>query len=216
MSIKINLYDFFAYTVPGSLYLIATFYFCLIFGVLNLDWQLIRETIKDQSLLLIILSYLAGFTFDPISRYWYRRFAPLGLEKIMFDVFRVAHPDINVKFTPSDWNILHAFIRRQNIEEYSEIEKFNANKVMLRNTSFSLLLMSILTLLRGVMTSFYIWDFAVAVLLLCLSLITGNQAAKFDKWFFLAIYETMAAYGIEASDFVPGKIASPKRGSTKK
>ena len=81
MSIRIGLYDFFSYTLPGVLYSFAVVYFLVAVKIIQVDINTILMAAKDQIILLLIFSYLLGMIMDPLSKPWYRLFAPVGLEK---------------------------------------------------------------------------------------------------------------------------------------
>ena len=118
----------------------------------------------------------------------------------MLDEFRKRHA-IKVKFESIDWTILFAFIRNKDLELAGEIDKRNATKVMLRNISLGLLIIAVITIIIFFQTNFYFWNLLLSVLLIVLSIIANREAAKFDRWFFLIIYQTVAAFNLEAADF---------------
>lgn len=191
MSIRMGIYDFFAYTIPGGLYLLAALYVITRLKPLNID--LMRVSIL-QALFFAIASYVVGIILDPLAKYlWYDRFKPEDvLSEVRAEMNRrndqISFPDVKI-----DWYVLLAYIRHQNMEMAVEIERINATKIMMRNVSFVLLLYAALPLIDLAIYGFSVWQAIVIVVCLLGSILSLKQALKFGAWFYGGIFETVAA-----------------------
>lgn len=79
------------------------------------------------------------------------------------------------------------------MEMAAEIERINATKIMMRNVSFVLLLCTALPLIDLVIYGFSAWQAIVIVMCLLGSIFSLKQALKFGVWFYLGIFDTVAA-----------------------
>ncbi|MFN8596392.1 MAG: hypothetical protein U0559_09450 [Anaerolineae bacterium] len=104
MSIRIGIYDFFAYTIPGALYLIAVGYLATIFGLAAIDFQWLANLAGLQALALAMCAYIGGLIVDLIAMRWSHLFRSRDLSGIKLDEFKKAHPNLDVKFKASDWH----------------------------------------------------------------------------------------------------------------
>ena len=109
---------------------------------------------------------------------------------------------MQITSTPKNWRVLLMYISIQDHNNLDSIERFNATTIMLRNISFSLLLSSIITIVLIFRTHFSLWTIALCLALLALSILAGKEAARFHRWFYQALYQTIVAYGLEPSDFL--------------
>lgn len=216
MSIRIGIYDFFAYTIPGALYLIAIGYLATIFGLAALDFQWLANLAGLQALALAMCAYIGGLIVDPIAMRWSHLFRSRDLSGIKLDEFKKAHPNLDVKFKASDWPLLLAYIRRLNADLGSEIDKHNATNIMLRNVSFGLALLAVCEAIQFVVSNFYIWHAILCVLFIATSIIAVRKSIRYAGWFYSGIYETVAASSLEATDFVTARRSQTETASSKK
>lgn len=216
MSIRIGIYDFFAYTIPGALYLIAVGYLATIFGLAALNFQWLANLAGLQVLALAMFAYIGGLIVDPIAMRWSHLFRARDLSGIKLDEFKKAHPDLDVKFKASDWPLLFAYIRRLNADLGSEIDKHNATNIMLRNVSFGLALLAVCEAIQFVVSNFYIWHAILCVSLVAMSIIAVRKSIRYAGWFYSGIYETVAAGSLEATDFVTARRSQSETTSSKK
>lgn len=204
MSIRVGLYDFFAYTIPGSLYLFTIVYLGLILEWVHVDSQMLNNLSLIQVGVFIALAYITGMTLDTIARYWRRLFKPRGLAKKVFDGFKEKYADLDIRFRYRDWAILLAYLRRENIDVATEIERLNVSGIMLRNISLNLILLAALQIVEFIRTNF-IWHPVLFAALVFLSIVAGRESTKFQAWFFSAIFEAIAARSLEVSDLIVRK-----------
>jgi hypothetical protein len=200
--IKLGIYDFFAYTVPGVFYLFTTAYFCIAFGVVTIDLQALLNLSFIQILLVAGLAYVTGFILDRIARLWDRLFRPKNLAQVVLDEFKLTHRELDFKFEGADWPILLAYLRRHDVGGTAEIERFNVTHIMLRNVSLNLLALSLIQIVQYFRTNFYIWYLVSFLVLLVLSILAAQQAARFNRWFYSANYEAIIAHGLELSNLL--------------
>jgi len=202
MSVRIGIYDFFAYTIPGSLYLTTIAYLCSTLGLIQIDSQVLSALSTLQVILLAILAYTIGLVLDPIAKQWYRLFKPKDLSKTVLDEFKQAHPELNVKFGTNDWPIIFAYLRQESDEIAHNIERLNATNIMLRNLSFNLVILSAIQMVRLLQANFYVLDVILLAVFVVLSLISGRESVRFARWFYSGQYQAIAAQSLKASDWV--------------
>lgn len=202
MSIRIGIYDFFAYTIPGALYLIAVGYLATIFGLAALDFQWLANLAGLQVIALAMFAYIGGLIIDPIAMRWSHLFRAKDLSGVELDEFKKAHPDLEVKFQASDWPLLFAYIRRLNPDLSFEIDKHNATNIMLRNVSFGIALLAVCEAIQYVASNFFVWHLILCLLFVAMSIIAVRKSVRYAGWFYSGIYETVAASSLEATDFV--------------
>jgi len=214
MSIKANVYDFFAYTIPGGFILFTTLYALNILGVLQIDFLSLAPSTL-QIIVIIGLSYIIGLLFEPIGRLWSRLFKPKGYAELALIEFKNFHPLIHVNFEASDWTILFAYLKRQNLDVASDIERVNASSIMLRNISFGFAVLAVAETVNFSMTLLFLHLF-FGVVSVVFSIIAGKESDKFAQWFFLAIFENIASQALQISDLVKSAKKSGKVKSSRK
>jgi len=205
MSIRIGIYDFFAYTIPGGFYLLTIAYLCLISGLATIDFQSLSNPSIVQAIVVAILAYIAGLVFDPIAQPWYRLFKPKSFSKKVLDEFKESYTDLEIKFQARDWPVLLAYLRRENIDIAADIEKLNATNIMLRNASFNLVILSVIQIIQYIRTGFFAWNLVLCFVFLISSIIAGRESIKRVTWFYLGIYEAITARSLELSDLLVRK-----------
>ena len=191
MSIRMSIYDFFSYAVPGGvfmspfLYLLSKYY-DKVFSLSGMSFW--------GFLIWGSLAYIIGYAIDPlVSKSWYKIFRSENFFQETMEKFNERHTTVNVKFQEMDWYIPLSFIKRHSIEMAYDVEKFNAINIMLRNVSFGLLIYTIIFSIEFFLED-YAWIYAVlAVICLSFSVTLGRQSAKFQKWFYQSIYQTLIA-----------------------
>jgi len=200
MSIRISIYDFFAYTIPGGVYFFIAIYTLSQLGVLNLDLL----TFNPSFFHLVIIAgmaYILGMLMEPIAKVWYNLFKPKNLPEKVLKGFQENRPHIEVKFRATDWPILMAYIRREDMEMAEYIERDNASNLMLRSLSFALLIFGIVQIVQFAITLYWIYLIAALICLL-FSAIALKFSLKFATWFYLLIYEATTARVLPGLDRV--------------
>ncbi|MCJ7435095.1 MAG: hypothetical protein MUO77_16555, partial [Anaerolineales bacterium] len=147
MTIKVSAYDFFSYTVPGSLYIFTIVYILKIIGYINIDFSNFDPSLI-QTIIIIGVAYVIGYIFEPIAKVWSLLFRPKDFHTNIINEFKYKHPNVEIKFLASDWPILLAFIRQNNDEIVGNIEKDNATNLMLRGISLCFIVLSIIQIVQ--------------------------------------------------------------------
>jgi len=203
MNVKISVYDFFAYTIPGSLLLFSIAYTLIIFDALPIDVLLFSPSLT-QTAVFVGLSYLVGLLFEPIGRVWYSLFRPKNHSEVVLNELRNRYPLYNVNFRGKDWTVLLAYIRRENPDIAAEAERVNATNILLRNTSFVLIVLAIIELVKFAI-QFEFLHLIISALLIIFSIIAGKEAVKFAQWFYLGIFENILSTALQLPELVSVK-----------
>jgi len=213
MSIKLGIYDFFAYMIPGGI-AIAAFLFILInhFGLI-VDYTQLSAT---HILLFGILSYLCGYVVDAVSgRIWLNFFYPKNHFEKTINEFNERNPFIKVSLKTMDWYIVFTYIKKQSIEIADTIDKLNAQSKMLKNSGFGSLIFSIILLVEFFYSNYQINNLLLSIACLVIAIILAKQAVKFRTWFYVSIYQSYVGL-IAEPDFLPVKLLSKQKAIPKK
>jgi hypothetical protein len=196
----LGFYNFLSYIIPGLLYLYVINGFAQLFR-----WQSIDITTLFQNgeaapgLLTVVVILLGGFVvaqlLEPIANFiFHKLFVRRDIAIDGFELFRKKNNSLEIKFKPTDFELLFTIIRQRNTEIARPIEQFQAQSIMFRNLSFGLLLLSILEI-----ASYFEYqsiEFGIIGLLaLWMSWIAHQRSNKFRIWFFERIFEASMDYG---------------------
>lgn len=202
MPIKFGIYDFFAYTIPGGVYLVAAIYSLNSLQIVTINLDTVSFALA-QVFLFAIASYVVGLLFNPLAdKLWYRFFRDLNVPESAFEEFKRKNPHLEIKFKAQEWPVLLAYVRHESMELAADIEKHNVTKIMLRNTSFAFVLICLIQSAEFFIQNFSFVHMALAFVCLLLAVIGAKEASKFDRWFYLIIYETATARTQSFSDFL--------------
>lgn len=190
MSIRIGIYDFFAYTIPGGLVLLILLCGLDSFGVQGV-WEKLNNLTTPQIFLLIIICYLMGFVFNPFFTKWGGFFESKNIEQDILEVIKKRNAALSIEINPNDWAIWLAAIRRENLDLAFEIDRFMAIAKMLRGISVFLLLGGILILTNVISGKYPIWYLSGTVISLVLSVVVVHESIQSKKRFFYVIFETV-------------------------
>jgi hypothetical protein len=204
MSVTISIYDFFAYTIPGALYLFTVLYACAVLGFLEIDWLSL-----DLSLVQIIiaagLAYILGLIFEPIAKLVYERlYKRMNLRELAFQEFQRRHPSLETRIQSEDWPALLAYIKRESMDVALDIERHNVTNLMLRNVSLGLISLSLVQLIQFALT-LGLLHLILAIALAVSSIIAGKESLKFGAWFFFGIFEAIASHSLQVSSLTVWK-----------
>lgn len=204
MSIRMGIYDFFAYTIPGGLCLLAVLYAITIFTPLRID---LMQVSIAQVLIFAVASYVVGILVDPLAKFLRFRSKDV-LSEVRTEVKR-RNTQIDLLEVDLDWYVLLAYIRYQSMDMATEVERFKATEIMTRNVSFVLLIYAVLAVVNLMVNGYSIWPVVLALLSLPGFILARKQALRYRKWFFQAIYGTVAAFQLRPED-IPIQFGSPK------
>lgn len=196
MSIRIGIYDFFAYTLPGVLYILIFTYGLTVFGFTQVDLSMLNNISLSSILVLIGAGYLVGLLIDPIALKWVTLFIGRnGLARRQaFDTFHKQHPWLELNFDVEDWSLLLFALKSKSTEGVMDLEMHNVASILLRNVSLGLVMISIIFILFFVLVTTNLWNLVLAVVALVLSGIAVDRCKLRRNWFYLGILEAFVAY----------------------
>ena len=195
MSIKVGVYDFFTHLIGGSFLLAIILYILQRLLPLPID---IANLSSTQFLILGTIGYVLGYVATPISsHYWYRFFVPKELYQNTIQALNKQIPQMEVNLDEMDWYTLIAFIKKQNIDMAGDIEQYNAISIMLRSTSFGLLLFSITFIVDFFLKNYVIGFLFLSIVCFILSVILIRESVTYHTYFFRSIYQSVVALIIQ-------------------
>lgn len=214
MSISLSIYDLFANLLPGLLYLFAINEILKAFGVKHMTLN--EASFSAESLLILALGYLLGHIFNNFTyERWYMlifrhpnredsdrteskskhgRKSPDDKARALASL-RNLYPDLKIKFSPRDVDLLFNAIQIQNKELADRIETTRANAIMMRNISFGLALFSIAQFIRFIIDKFDWFALGLGIACILASWISLLQTSKYYRWFYKDVFRTAIHYG---------------------
>jgi hypothetical protein len=195
MSIRISLYDFFSYTIPGIIYLIIIGFWANAFGLVNVDIKTINSLSVSSALIIVGAGYIIGSLMDLLSYRWMRLFYRRNIDeaKAAFDEFQSRTPWLALEFKHTDWGVLFAAIKGKSLEAAAEVEQYNVAAIMLRNISLSLIISSVSCLIFLFVFKAYILNLSLGIIFFILSIVALRRSDIRRRWFYLGIYEAFVA-----------------------
>lgn len=201
MPIRVGIYDFFSYTIPGSLYLAAIVNLLASLQIVSIDFTTLNLSLT-QIVIIAILSYIFGLIFDPLAyNLWYKIFRARNFFDKTLDGFKKNNPHFDISFKAHEVPILLAYVRQDNMDLAANIDKYNATKIMLRNIGFSFLLFAI-TLAVELLINKSMLQLLFLVSCLTASIISERSAVKYEKWHYLIIFETIVVRNWDMASFM--------------
>lgn len=203
MSLSIGIYDFFAFTVPGFLYLFVANEAGKLFGFNYFD----LKSLNNISYLIVLtgFSFLVGHLFDTIGHaFWEFTKKILNFvrkNKILDSVteslndVKNGHPELKIDFFPFQWAMLHHVIISKNTRLSDRIDQFKATSIMMRSFSFGLVLLSIVDVGFFVKSGSDYHFLASGVIFLFFALVANNRSRMYNQWFYGTIFEEAIKYG---------------------
>lgn len=213
MAIKLGIYDFFSYLIPGGIVIswfifVLNRYFALVIG-----W---RNFSIAELLVIGVLSYLVGYVVDYITaKTWYRLFRRKDIFESTMTDFNKRHPTIEVDFEQMDWYISYAFVKRHNLDMAQDIDKFNVTNKMLRTSSFGFLLFAIVFGVEFFLNGYSSVYLILGIAFLITAVILVREAVKFSSWFYQAVFDSLIAI-IAKTEEMPVKFTLKKRSKADK
>lgn len=213
MSITVSIYDLFAYTIPGVLYLFSFNELSRALGYAHID---IAQTGNLPSLLLLgLLGYLTGQIMDFVChRLWIRIWHRTLTEERAYKQFRELHPG-NISFSARQWPLLFTIIRHEDHETADMIDKNIASSIMLRNVSFGLFLFGLLQLFLAFRFGFSLSNLITVIGAFISSIIALRRSDYFNLMFYRVIFQHALLYN-EKLSLVLGKEQNGKIKETKR
>lgn len=199
MSFTVGIYDVFAYTLPGFLYIYIIYAFISRIEGFRLA-QLTLPTIPDGYGLLIlvlflVLAYMLGHLFDVFAHWFvFRLFRSHKFSDAMLERTKKLHADLDIRFKPKDRGLLFSMLRQRNIEHAHIIDSFEATSIMLRNISLGSFLLALLQI-PSIFLNLSMFSIAVVFGLLVISIVARKRSQMFHAWSITEIFESSLRYG---------------------
>src|SRR5919109_1251784 len=137
MSIRVGLYDFFAYTLPGMFYLAIIGFWLNDRGLLLIDFSILKDIYWAVLLVIVGAGYVIALLIDPIAygcmRLLYKRNRDVA--KAAYDEFTQRYSWVNLNYDAKDWGILLRAVKSVSMEAAADVEQHNVAFIMLRNIS---------------------------------------------------------------------------------
>ena len=210
MNIRLGIYEVFSRIVPGAIYLTAIIQLLAILGLLTINWSLLDNFSLAHAAVFTTLAYILGVVFDRLAIIWYLLFKPTGISTRVLQNFKAKHKDKwTIDIEDKHWPILLAHIRTRNLDIASDIDRYNAFSIMLRNISLGLLMIMLNFLIQfaiGKSTSYLL----IAVVVLIASIFVVREGVRHREWFYNNIFETTIAYQLDLAQHIKPVKFPPK------
>jgi hypothetical protein len=194
MSLAVSIYDVFAFTIPGFLYLFTFNELLRILGYSNLD--VVNINFSSYWLPIILFAYLTGHLMEFVSlRLWMRLWYRVPEEERAYKKFLTIKPEEKIDFNPGQWDLLFAVIQREDRSTTERIDRIIALRIMLRNVSFGLFIFSLLNFYLTFQLSFSLPRFMEAIGLFALSLVSLRRADYYTILLYTSIFQHATLYG---------------------
>jgi hypothetical protein len=195
MSITIGIYDLFAYTLPGFLYLYVIYEFLDITRIVNINIiKLIVKANLLEVLLIAVAAFLVGqifdgaahwFVFDVVQKY--------KTSQALLDRIKQRDSRVDIEFEAKDWHLLLILLRQRNLDVAQTFDKHEADSIMFRNISFMALLNSLVMAAGAVMEHSGYWIGVIISLFICV--VSARRSRTLHGWFFEGIFLASLEYG---------------------
>ena len=196
MSVRIGIYDFFAYTVPGIFYILVIIYGLTVFGFTRVDLNMINNISLFSIFVIIGAGYIVGLLLDFIAYQWVKLF--IGRNGIArrqaFESFHKHHPWLELNFEVEDWTLLLSALKSKSTEGIMDIEMHNVVSIMLRNISLGLILVSAIFMMYFVFVNTNLWNLVFTVIAITFSRIAIDRCGMRRRWFYSGIFEAFVAF----------------------
>ena len=194
MSIKIGIFDFFSYTIPGTLYLGLLWYTDQVF--LNGQHTSCLSRFTDNIIfisILLVLSYLTGLLLNRIVySVWWKPFSK-NLNELAFKNLTIKYETVRVliKLNPSHYYLYRVCVSLGNNELSEKIDRYDALAVLLMNTSFVLFLFSMANLIFFLLCGLKIESLFSTLIILLTSFLAIIEAKRQRTWALKLVYNYM-------------------------
>ena len=212
MSIKLGIYDFFAYMIPGGIGIAAILFVLVNHFGLVIDYAQLSAA---YVLPFAILAYVFGYVLDSFTgKVWLKFFRPKNFFEMVINEFNARNPQIEVSPRDMDWSIVFAYIRKQSVEMADYIDTINAQSKMLANSSFGVFIFSVIFLVDFFISKYQLSNLLLSATCLFIAISLANESVKFRSWFYESVFQSYVAI-IAEPKFLPVKL-KPKASAKKK
>lgn len=194
MSISIGIYELFAYTVPGVVYIYVINEFLRLLNFPHVDISKL-DNIAQLSILAVI-AYISTHIFDSITRrIWVPLFMNEDFKKESLESFKRERNEVDIQFTADQSQLIASAICHSDKDFYDRIAMLDVLYMMLRNISFGFLLFSILQLAIFWKNNWEIQFLIIALLSFVVAIILIYRSKQFRKRYFQYFYSSALCYG---------------------
>lgn len=195
MSITIGIYDLFAYTLPGFLYLYVIYAFLDITRIVNINIiKLIAKANLLEVLLIAVAAFLVGQIFDGAAHWFvFDLVRKHKTSQVLLEKVKQRDSGAGIEFEAKDWHLLLILLRQRNLDVAQTFDKHEADSIMFRNISFTALLNSLVMAAGAVMEHPGYWIGVVISLFICV--VAARRSRTLHGWFFEGIFLASLEYG---------------------
>lgn len=143
MYLKVGLYDFFSYEIPGILAIIETYFIYILFSK-NAEVTILSQLKLHHYIILAIMAYFIGHLISIISRKYSRTIINYDkIRKEAFEKVKKEYSSYKLNFKSEHIAALCSIIQKENPEQMIFIQWYQAISLMMRNSHFAILIFSI-------------------------------------------------------------------------
>lgn len=198
MSVRLGVYDLFAYMVPGGFYVSIFLYIMQRFQLISVDY---KSVATSEWVIFGVLAYVATFIMNPVAGWiWHRLFRPKNLHNKTKKELKERNPGLILPIEHMDWYIALAYIRHHNMEAAQDIQQINSLHIMLRNLGLNFTLIFVITIVEFILAPVMYRYSSFSLLTLFAAIMCARRAVVFNRWYYEAIYQTVAAMSWQSSN----------------
>lgn len=189
MSVKISVFDFFSFTIPGLICEFLFYYIDLQFFNNIYFKKIVNFEINIYYIsILIILAYLLGLILDHIVNFfWFEFFTKSIKEKTLSNII-ANHNALKNELDPSYYLFYRTHVLIKDKEYFEKVDRYDAISILLKSTSFVLLMLSITELVVAFKYFFSFHHFILAIMIFVFSILSLYGAKKYRIWAIGNIY----------------------------
>jgi hypothetical protein len=207
VSFSAGVYDLFAHTIPGILYLFVGNEIARVLGFPYLKYQ--DAPSATTIALVILVAFILGHVMDFAADRW-RSFGEKEKPSIQaLEGIKRNHPNLNIRFQVKDRGVLLAVIRRNHNDIAATVDRDRAVSIMFFNISLGLLLYTIFLLANMLAKGFTISEITIMMVSFILSLATRQRGRILNVWFNKLIFEMALTFGTNTEDVL--KVSRSKK-----
>ncbi len=196
MSINLGIYDFFAYLLPGFLYLFLLNDLSARIGWISFDIGQLSTQIDISKLgIAILAAYIVGHIFEIFADWFcYRLLTHNDIPQSALENIKRQYPELKIAFKPQDHHILFVLLRARNLSFTQIIDRFEANSILLKNVSFVAALFSLLQIV-DLVKSFNSRSLLLLFTAIFICWLSFQASKLYHTWVFTDIFQASLDYG---------------------
>ncbi len=197
---RLGIFDLFAYTLPGGIYVAAIITALSIWPV-GIDVP-ISKLNASTLVVLVAASYLIGMLVSPLKWTPWDRLFPYPDLNVILQKLQRTYPEVTLNIRPDQWPVLQAITALEDREYSLAVDKLRATHIMLRSVSLALCVFFILALAYALGHPKSITAWVGAVSALGGSALAAKSSRTFMSWTYSYTYELVIARVLIPTDFV--------------